>query len=196
IGVLLGKGRATIDLDDDQAVKPFLNLNPRLRETLRSRRKRGCNFWVQITGAYPKPCKLRARSGEEWGEWRAERNQTVIYGEAIDRKKGETEPTAYKIENRTRPIELSFNEIQWPDELLLPWLNERLATRNGQSLDQLRALYGEPYYTDDDGNPRSLNESFWAGLFASENIILWEPTERAFYTYNPETGIYQEESVD
>ena len=52
------------------------------------------------------------------------------------------------------------------------------------------------YYSDENGNPRSLNESFWAGLFASENIILWEPSERAFYTYNAETGIYEEESVD
>jgi hypothetical protein len=78
----------------------------------------------------------------------------------------------------------------------LPWETEPLATRSGQSLNELRALYGEPYYTDADGNPRSLNESFWAGLFASENIILWEPSERIFYTYKAETGIYIEESVD
>jgi len=36
IGVLLGDGRSTIDLDQDTAVEPFLNLNPKLRETLRS----------------------------------------------------------------------------------------------------------------------------------------------------------------
>jgi hypothetical protein len=52
------------------------------------------------------------------------------------------------------------------------------------------------YYSDENGNPRGLNESFWAGLFASENIILWEPSERAFYAYKDETGIYVEESVD
>jgi len=90
IGVLLGNGRVTIDLDRDENVEQFLNLNPTLRETLRSRRKRGCNLWVRIKGAYPKSCKLRTRSGEEWGEWRADGNQTVIYGEAIDRKRGET----------------------------------------------------------------------------------------------------------
>jgi len=44
--------------------------------------------------------------------------------------------------------------------------------------------------------PRSLNESFWAGLFATENILLWEPSERTFYRYNSQTGIYHEESVD
>jgi phage/plasmid-associated DNA primase len=195
IGVLLGNGRVTIDQDRDETVEPFLKLNPRLRETLRSRRKRGCNFWLRIKGDYPKSCKLTTRSGEEWGEWRAAGNQTVIYGEAIDRKKGETEPTAYKIQNRARPIELAFGEIRWPDDLVLPWQNEPLAT-HGLSADELRALYGEPYYSDENGNPRSLNESFWAGLFSVENVVLWEPCERAFYTYNAETGIYVEESVD
>jgi uncharacterized protein DUF5906/bifunctional DNA primase/polymerase-like protein len=195
IGVLLGNGRVTIDQDRDETVEPFLKLNPRLRETLRSRRKRGCNFWLRIKGDYPKSCKLKTRSGKDWGEWRTDGNQTVIYGQAIDRKKGETEPTAYKVENRAQPIELGFDEIKWPDDLVLPWENEPLAT-HGLSADELRALYGEPYYSDENGNPRSLNESFWAGLFASENIILWEPSERTFYTYNPETGIYVEESVD
>jgi Bifunctional DNA primase/polymerase, N-terminal len=48
VGVLLGNGRVTIDLDHDEDVELFLNLNPRLRGTLRSRRKRGCNFWLRI----------------------------------------------------------------------------------------------------------------------------------------------------
>ena len=195
IGVLLGNRKVTIDLDRDESLEPFLNLNPKLRETLRSRRKRGCNFWVRIRGEYPKSCRLKTRSGEDWGEWRTDGNQTVIYGEAIDRKKGETEPTAYKIEKRAWPIELGFDEIKWPEELVLPWEDEPLATC-GLSVDELVALYGEPYYTDENGNPRCLNESFWAGLYAAENIILWEPSERTFYIYNAEAGIYVEESVD
>jgi phage/plasmid-associated DNA primase len=195
IGVLLGNGRVTIDLDRDENAEPFLKLNPKLGATLRSRRKRGCNFWVRIRGKYPNSCKLKTRSGEDWGEWRADGNQTVIYGEAIDRKKGETKTTTYKIEHRVRPIELAFDEIKWPEELVLPWENEPLATC-GLSVDELVALYGEPYYSDENGNPRFINESFWAGLFAVENIVLWEPSERAFYTYNPDTGIYVEESVD
>src|SRR6266446_4589848 len=36
IGVLLGSGLITIDLDRDEAVEPFLNLNPKLRSTLRT----------------------------------------------------------------------------------------------------------------------------------------------------------------
>ena len=44
--------------------------------------------------------QAQTKDGEDWGEWRADGNQTVIHGEAIDRKKGETKPTAYKIINR------------------------------------------------------------------------------------------------
>jgi hypothetical protein len=196
IGVLLGRGLVTIDIDRDGAVEPFLNINPKLRETLRSRRVRGCNVWVQITGDYPKSCKLRNRTGGDWGEFRADGNQTVIHGEAIDRKKGETKPTRYKIINRVKPVELPFNEIQWPNDLVLPWVRESLSTTGAKDIDDLRRLYGEPFYLDQDGAPCLLNQSFWAGLFASENIVVWEPLEGAFYTYNGETGIYGEISVD
>lgn len=111
IGVLLGNGRVSIDLDRDEDVETFLKLNPKLRDTLRSRRKRGCNLWVRIRGTYPRSFKLRTRAGEEWGEWRADGNQTVIYGEAIDRKKGETEPTAYKIEKSPMIISSGFISV-------------------------------------------------------------------------------------
>ena len=70
---------------------------------------------------------------------------------------------------------------------MLPWLREPLSSTGAKSLDELRRLYGEPYYVDKNGI-LLLNESFWAGLFATENIVLWEPTERAFYSYTAETG--------
>jgi hypothetical protein len=194
IGVLLGKGRVTIDLDQDKFVEPFLRLNPRLRHTLRTRRKRGCNLWLRITGPYPEACKLKTMSGEEFGEWRADGNQTVIHGEAIDKKKGETSPIAYKIEHRAPPIELLFDAIHWPDDVVLPWKSEPVSSSGVKSIDELRHLYGEPYYTHESGI--SLNESFWAGLFDSENIVLWEPSERAFYSYRPDAGIYEEASAD
>lgn len=67
IGVLLGRGLITIDLDCDEADEPFLALNPKLRATLRTKRVRGCNLWLRIKGDYPKACKLRTKTGEEWG---------------------------------------------------------------------------------------------------------------------------------
>ena len=196
IGVLLGNGLVTIDLDKDKFVEPFLNLNPMLRHTLRSRRKRGCNLWLRITGPYPQACKLKTVSGEQLGEWRADGNQTVIHGEAIDTSKGETSPTAYKIDNRASPVELAFDAIQWPDDVVLPWKTASVSFTGVTSAEELRRQYGQPFYTDRDGNPRSLNEAFWAGLIAFENVILWEPSERRFYIYCADSGIYEEESVD
>lgn len=76
----------------------------------------------------------------------------------------------------------------------MPWSREPLSSPGVQSIDELRQLYGEPYYLHKSGI--LLNESFWAGLFDSENIVLWEPPERAFYNYRPDTGIYEEESAD
>jgi hypothetical protein len=67
IGVLLGSGLVTIDLDRDEVVEQFLRLNPKLCETLRSRRVRGCNFWLRIKGNYPRACKLTTKTGEAWG---------------------------------------------------------------------------------------------------------------------------------
>jgi putative DNA primase/helicase len=194
IGVLLGHGLGTIDLDHDEAVGPFLELNPKFRKTLRTRRLRGCNLWVRIKGDYPNSCKLKMKSGEDFGEWRADGNQTVIHGEAIDKKKGETKPTAYKIEHRAPPIELPFDAIRWPDDVVLPWKSEPVSSSGVKSIDELRQLYGEPYYTNESGI--SLNESFWAGLFDAENIVLWEPSERGFYSYRTDAGIYEEASAD
>jgi len=79
---------------------------------------------------------------------------------------------------------------------VLPWACESLSTTGAKSRGDLHQLYGEPFFTDEKGAPGSLNQVFWAGLFASENIVLWEPSEHAFYSYNAETGIYEETSVD
>jgi hypothetical protein len=114
----------------------------------------------------------------------------LIYGEAIDRKKGETRPTPYRIVNHASPVEIYFDEIKWPDGLLLPWTE---ATTNGGSTE-LEQRFGPPYYTDNEGKYAGLNESFWAGLFAEENILLYEPEERGFYAYDPQTGLYRPES--
>src|SRR5258708_22850871 len=51
IGVLLGPASdrlVAIDIDDDQLVDEILALNPWLRGTLRSRGRRGCQFWLRL----------------------------------------------------------------------------------------------------------------------------------------------------
>jgi hypothetical protein len=55
IGVKLGDQRATIDLDHDEVVEPFLNLNPKLRETLRSRRKEVATFGCESRAIIRRP---------------------------------------------------------------------------------------------------------------------------------------------
>jgi len=111
IGVLLGKpsgGLCTIDVDEDAEVEPFLARNPRLSGTTRTKRVRGCNLWVYVEGEFPASTKL------PFGEWRADGNQTVIHGRAIDKKKGETEPTEYRFLNEVPPIRIRFDEIIFP----------------------------------------------------------------------------------
>ena len=112
IGVLLGKasgGLCTIDVDRDTDVEPFLANNPRLRDTTCTRRVRGCNYWIYVDGEFPASTKLT------FGEWRADGNQTVIYGRAIDKAKDETSPTEYKFLKEVPPIHIRFGEINFPE---------------------------------------------------------------------------------
>ena len=62
IGVALGKvsgGLVSIDIDQDERVPEFLELNPLLSETLRTKGARGCNVWVRMKGDYPPTHKLK-----------------------------------------------------------------------------------------------------------------------------------------
>lgn len=74
--------------------------------------------------------------------------------------------------------------------------------KSHNSTDQdLRKKFGEPvYFTEaDDSRPpriKAVNEGYWGGLYAEEHIILFEPDERTFYRYIPETGLYVVESSD
>jgi hypothetical protein len=117
IGVLLGRvsdGLCTIDLDTDDQVEPLLDANPCLRNTLRTKRIRGCNIWIYVEGELPASTKLRA-GGEVIGEWRAGGNQTVIWGQAMDKTKGETSPTEYKFLNEVPPIRTRFSDLVFPE---------------------------------------------------------------------------------
>jgi len=107
-GVLLGQpscGLCSIDIDHDDEIEPFLQSNPALRDTLRTKGSRGENLWVKVTGDYPALKKL-VRDGTEWGEWRADGGQTVIAG---------THPTGqlYRIVNEARPVPIHYTEIVW-----------------------------------------------------------------------------------
>ena len=62
--------------------------------------------------------------------------------------------------------------------------------RYSDNIGQIIALYGPPSVPTDNGI--AIQEPFWAALYASDNIVLHEPAERAFYRYDSETGLYRE----
>ena len=110
IGVALGdqsNGLCTLDFDDQQALETFLQLNPLLRDTLRTKADRGCNLWVRIKGQYPKTKKLKLE-GRDIGEWRATGHQTVIHGEHPNGMN-------YQFKNKVKPLEISYEQIHWPE---------------------------------------------------------------------------------
>ncbi|MDP8218067.1 MAG: bifunctional DNA primase/polymerase [Candidatus Theseobacter exili] len=58
------------------------------------------------------------------------------------------------------------------------------------SAEEVIQKYGKPYYLSNEGTVTSLNQSFWAGVMMTENILLYEPAENVFYLYEEKTGLY------
>lgn len=178
IAVYLGKasgGLCAIDCDADEDLAGFLAANPALVSTTHSRGNRGGMLWVRVAGEYPRSCK------SDRFEWRADGNLSTIYGR---HPKG----MDYQLVTDAPPVVMAFEEIVWPDGWDRPWEEDAEAT--------LRQTYGEPFYTNDKGVITTINETYWAGLHAAENILLHEPEEKVFYRYNGDTGIYEVESPD
>jgi hypothetical protein len=116
IGVALGKvsnGLVTIDVDDESYIERFLAANPLLGNSLRTTVQRGCNIWLRCTTDYPPSCKLRNRSGDEIGEWRADGNQTIMAGTHPD-------GVPYRFVVESPAIAIDYSEIVWPDVILAP----------------------------------------------------------------------------
>lgn len=180
IAVYLGKasgGLCAIDFDADEDLVAFLAVNPKLAETTRSRGSRGGMLWMRMAGDFPESCS----PDHKHFEWRADRRLSTIYGR---HPKG----MDYTLVRDSAPLVLAFAEIAWPDGWGLPWERANDA--------KLRQLYGEPFYTKEEGAVSSINEGYWAGLYGAENTLLYEPDEKTFYEYHADTGLYAVESVD
>jgi hypothetical protein len=185
IAVLLGKasgGLCSIDIDGDESIEPFLAANPRLRETLRSRGKRGCNLWVRIKGDFPGTSPIKRQDGSAWGEWRSDRNCTMIHGIHPDGMPYERSP-------EVSPIEMAFEEIVWPTELTLPTKREpakketKPASENARKLtaDEVRdMLYYIPARPDYDQWLR-VSSAVWSVLGEDDGTAMlraWSPEEK------------------
>lgn len=178
VAVYLGKasgGLCAIDFDRDVDLLVFLAQNPKLQNTTHSKGSRGGMLWARIEGEYPESCNT------PHFEWRADKRLSTIHG--LHPKGME-----YTLVCDAPPVRIAFSEIVWPRDWELPWENIGDET--------LKQLYGEPFYTNEEGGVSGINESYWAGLHAAENELLYEPDEKTFYSYHSETGLYEVESVD
>lgn len=183
IGVLLGKssgGLCAIDIDDDGRLEPFLELNPDLRQTLITKGRRGGQIWVRIAGDYPAFAKLKTGDGVDFGEWRADGNQSVVYGIHPD-------GMAYQRLSDVPPLVINFEDIDWPDDLVLPWIKD--------DFSRLMEEHGSPIHVTKNG-VLHINEFFFAERYQMENLVIFEPLEDEFYQYNVTKGLWETVSED
>lgn len=113
IGVATGAksgGLCSIDFDEPANVEPFLALNPRLKNTLRTRGKRGCNLWVRFNGEFPPSFDPKTVNGRKLCEFRADGRQTIISGQ-------HPSGVSYAFEVEAPPVVLSYAEIHWHENL-------------------------------------------------------------------------------
>jgi hypothetical protein len=117
IGVALGEvsnGLCSLDLDSDELLAAFLESNPQIAGSLRTRGARGGNIWMRCTGSYPGTLKLKTVDGSDAGEWRSHGVQTIISG---DHPSG----VPYRCTVRSAPFELAaFECLVWPSEIRPP----------------------------------------------------------------------------
>lgn len=116
IGVRLTAGLVSLDIDGDTWADTFALKQP-FSETLRSKGKRGCNFWFRMIGNYPNGknfYRLKA-DGKVIGEWRCGPGaQTVIWGQHPD-------GVRYQRIVAQPSMELVFSDFPWPSGITLPW---------------------------------------------------------------------------
>ncbi len=182
-------GFCAIDFDDDQSLEEFLKVNPLLETSARWRGRRGAQIGVRITGTFPGPCAVRhpTETVEVDGkqvrrplyEWRSTGNLSTVKG---------LHPSGceYQVLVTNPPVTLEFSQIHWPEGWPVPQFNKAVNDIH-QSLVQ---KYGNAFYLNKDGNVNGINERYWAGLYAEENRILYEPCEKEFYQYDHETGLW------
>jgi hypothetical protein len=129
IGVAQGKvsnGLCSIDSDLDGQVDGFLALNPKLATTLRSKGQRGCNVWFRVIGGSCRTRKIKTTNGQNWGEFRGNGSQTIIYGQ---------HPSGcdYRFLVEAPLAEIDLSEIVWPKHVIDPFSKQNGPLNNNHS---------------------------------------------------------------
>lgn len=196
VAVRLGEhsgGFCAIDFDDDQSLEEFLRVNPLLATSARWKGSRGGQIGVRVTGAYPAPSSARratdtvlSKKGEPIGrplyEWRSTGNLSTVKGT-------HTSGCEYQVLVANPPVVLEFSQINWPEGWPVPKIKEPM---EAVSIEQkLTDKYGEPFFRNDKGQVNGINERYWAGLYATEHQVLYEPYEKEFYQYDQQTGLWK-----
>jgi hypothetical protein len=115
IGVLCGPASGDIcpiDIDVDSEVERFLELNPHLKVSLRTRGARGCQIWIQALPPYPARwigSKLKnPGTNQPVAEWRGGGgHQSIIWGRhplGMD----------YRFLVEAPALAIAFSDINWP----------------------------------------------------------------------------------
>jgi hypothetical protein len=155
IGVSLGSpssGLVSMDFDDDDVAAEFLDKNPALQTTFRTRGARGCNVWVRIDGNYPNACKIMSRlENKPVGEWRATGNYTAVWGK---------HPSGcdYTWIVDAAVVTVKYTDIIWPDDISVNEATRSTARTPGKPLSEsllenrrkvAEALLDDCVWTDD-----------------------------------------------
>jgi len=177
LAVYLGQmsgGLCALDFDRDEDLAAFLAVNPTLAETTRSRGSRGGMLWLRIADEFPASCTTAHF------EWRANGRLSTICGRHPN-------GMDYTLLVDAPPVTVPFADVQWPAGWELPWVG----AAGREALAALAKEYGQPFYTNKEGKVTGINERYWAALYARENRVLYDPDEKTFYRYEPESGLWQ-----
>jgi hypothetical protein len=84
---------------------------------------------------------------------------------------------------------------QWHDTLLRFFRDPLKHSR--KIAQESTEEWGDYGHQNDRGIINQINEYFWASLYSKmSDGSLFEPNEGTFYFYNPETGLFEDKSVD
>jgi len=219
VGVLLGRasgGLCAIDIDDDELMHEFFELNRGLGQSLVTRGARGVQVWIRCkcdseakargTDSAPYYEALKFAEGTRtvenptngqhvpmrFGEWRNEGKTADGAYRGFQSVIWGKHPDGmnYSFVNEAPVREVYFRDIEWPEGLLTPWEDEWLA--------RLEDKFGSPWVASINPNTGALKsikamcEPYWAGRFMYHHHVIWEAEEERFYFYNLVSGSWDQ----
>ena len=85
-----------------------------------------------------------------------------------------------------------------PADLEMPAEDASPVARDADPVDpEIVMEHGAPYFTGGKlATVQSLGEGYWASAYAKSTRVLFDPLERAFFSYDPETGLWGKRTTD